>query len=259
MVRSTLTLASLVTVSLLNLVSAGGMIGQVVDATSFCVFLPPPGQMSAPLSDNEWDSQAYCLGTTPKATGANTLPAGFIQSAHYVATDDYVQVTGQIDPAKIGLNPTDEGGQCDIMNDSTNCNRGISQDGCAHVIPGDYSGPMDGSGTTTPSGSASASASASATSAPAALSSSSSLSSSPSSSAPVSSSSSLSVAAPLSSSSVSSASPNKNDPAKPNGSQSGALGQSSITAQSVNQATSMTGRSLVAGGLVGLVGFALVI
>jgi hypothetical protein len=115
MVRSTVTLASLVTVSLLNLVSAGGMIGQVVDATSFCVFLPPPGQMSAPLSDNEWDSQAYCLGTTPKATGANTLPAGFIQSAHYVATDDYVQVTGQMDPAKIGLNPTDEGGQCDIM------------------------------------------------------------------------------------------------------------------------------------------------
>ncbi|ORZ21473.1 hypothetical protein BCR42DRAFT_407608 [Absidia repens] len=178
MVRSTaVTFMSLVGVSsyFSTLVSAGGMIGQVVDSTNFCVFLPPPGQMHLPLSDNEWDSQAYCLGDTPKAIDANTLPDGFIRSAHYVATDEYVQVTGQFDPTKIGLSPDDDGGQCDIAapkgsscagwkyyvnlmepsgntycmrccNDTKNCNRGISEKGCAHIIPGDYSGPMDGSG-----------------------------------------------------------------------------------------------------------------
>lgn len=90
------------------------MIGQVVDSQNFCVFLPPKGEMDKPLSDNEWDSEAYCMGNTPGAKNANKLPDGFIQSAHYVATDAYVQVTGQFDPTKIGLNPLDDGGQCDV-------------------------------------------------------------------------------------------------------------------------------------------------
>lgn len=159
--------------SMTTLVSAGGMVGQVVSATDFCLFLPPPGVTNAVLSDYEWNSEAYCMGSTPKATNANKLADGFVLSSHYVITDEYVQVTGQIDPAKAGLIPTDEGGQCDIAapkgsscdgwqyyvnliepannifcmrccNDQVNCNRGISQKGCARIVPGDYSGPLTG-------------------------------------------------------------------------------------------------------------------
>ncbi|KAI8097206.1 uncharacterized protein BX664DRAFT_383518 [Halteromyces radiatus] len=284
-------LLSLIGLSSFVMVSAGGgMIAQVVDSTNFCVFLPPPGQMSAPLSDNEWDSQAYCLGSTPQATNANTLPDGFIQSAHYVATDSYVQVTGQIDPSKVGLNPTDEGGQCDIMapkgsscagwqyyvnliepagntycmrccNDPVNCNRGISQDGCARVVPGDYSGPMDGTG----SGTSSPSASSSVSSASASASSSSSQPSSSvtivSSSALPSSSSSSTLSSSSSSSSSSIPSPSNgstsNTGTNGNGSASGQLGQSSVIAQSVNQGSSMnvisTRSAVVTGGLIALI------
>lgn len=276
MVRATSTLMSCVGLSMIALVSAGGMIAQVIDSQNFCVMLPPPGQMNAPLSDNEWDSQAYCIGNTPKAVGANTLPDGFIQSAHYVATDDYVQVTGQIDPSKIGLNPLDEGGQCDIMapkgstcagweyyvnliepagntycmrccNDSTNCNRGISQDGCARIVPGDYSGPMDGSGSALPSSSSSASVNASSSSSVNAG------SSSLSSTAPSSSSSALSSSSStLSSVSSSMTLPSNSGSTNADSSHTGDLGQSSMTAQSVNQASSMGGVSIIIGGLVAL-------
>ncbi|KAI8341960.1 hypothetical protein BC941DRAFT_177370 [Chlamydoabsidia padenii] len=34
-------------------------------------------------------------------------------------------------------------------NDKVTCNRGISEKGCAHVIPGDYSGPLTGDGSST--------------------------------------------------------------------------------------------------------------
>ncbi|KAI9033992.1 hypothetical protein CLU79DRAFT_726540 [Phycomyces nitens] len=162
-------------VALLANLVAGGKVAQVVDASNFCVFLPPADSVDRLISDTEWDGDAFCLGSTPKATGAGTMPTDFIQSAHFVATDDYVQVTGQINPIKANLNASDEGGQFDIRapvgstcagwtyyvnliepinltycmrccNDTTNCNRGISEKGCAHIIPGDYSGPMDTSG-----------------------------------------------------------------------------------------------------------------
>ncbi|ORZ13527.1 hypothetical protein BCR42DRAFT_418492 [Absidia repens] len=295
MVRATTTLMSCIGLSslMVSYVSAGGMIGQVVDATNFCVFLPPSGEMSDPLSDNEWDGQAYCLGSTPKAVDANTLPDGFIQSAHYVATDDYVQVTGQIDASKMGLNPTDEGAQFDIMapkgsscagwdyyvnliepagntycmrccNDTTNCNRGISQDGCARIVPGDYSGPMDGSGSSLPSSSSSASSSASGSSSSSAADASSSIvasSSSSSASVPASSSSSSSSSSsilPSSSINTSTSSSPNSGSSNANGSQSGDLSQSSMTAQSVNQASIMTGSSILVGGLTTLVALVIV-
>ncbi|KAF7723398.1 hypothetical protein EC973_002042 [Apophysomyces ossiformis] len=167
----------LASVSLISLVQAKGQVAQVVDSTNFCIFLPPTDSTDRNISDTEWDANAFCMGNTPKATGADQLPSGFITSAHYVATDDYVQVTGQMDPAKANLNTTDEGGQYDIKapngsscagwsyyvnliepinsiycirccNDTTNCNRGISQDGCRRVVPGDYSGPSGGSAPT---------------------------------------------------------------------------------------------------------------
>jgi hypothetical protein len=164
-----------------SVVAGSGQTVQVVSSSNFCFFLPPPGSSDMNISDNEGDAVAYCTGSTPKAPDANTFPSGFILSAHVVTTSDYIQVTGQIDPSKGGLNANDDGGQYDIMapsgatcagykyfvnivepsgndycirccNTETNCNRGISQDGCAHVIPGDYSGPgVDSSSTTSSS------------------------------------------------------------------------------------------------------------
>ncbi|KAH8556391.1 hypothetical protein BGW37DRAFT_472330 [Umbelopsis sp. PMI_123] len=157
-----------------SVMAGSGQIVQVVDSSDFCFFLPPPGSSDMNISDNEGDAVAYCMGNTPKAVGANTFPSGFILSAHFVSTSDYVQVTGQIDPSKANLVPTDQGGQYDVVsppgascagyqyfvnlvepagddycirccNTETNCNRGISQDGCARVVPGDYSGPGVGS------------------------------------------------------------------------------------------------------------------
>ncbi|KAG0166568.1 hypothetical protein DFQ28_007147 [Apophysomyces sp. BC1034] len=165
----------LASISALTLVQAKGQIAQVVDSTDFCIFLPPTDSTDRNIADTEWNANAFCMGNTPKATGADQLPSGFITSAHYVATDAYVQITGEIDPSKASLNTTDDGGQYDIRapvgsscagwdyyvnliepvnniycirccNDTTNCNRGISQKGCKHIIPGDYSGPSSGSG-----------------------------------------------------------------------------------------------------------------
>ncbi|KAI8069710.1 hypothetical protein BC940DRAFT_297408 [Gongronella butleri] len=246
--------------ALMQQVAASGIIAQVVDATDFCMFLPPPGITGLPLSDNEWDAVSYCMGNTPKATGAEKMPDGFVLSAHYVATDAYVQVTGQINPTKAGLLASDEGGQCDVAapqgsscagwqyyvnliepanniycmrccNDQTNCNRGISQDGCARVVPGDYSGPLTGGAglpttTSTPSGGSS------------------------SVSASVSASSSVSVVssvAPLSSSVAPPSSAAAQASSGASGANSGSTSQQSVSAQSVNGANSLLSAKTVAG------------
>ncbi|KAG0950626.1 hypothetical protein G6F57_006081 [Rhizopus arrhizus] len=168
------TLALIASASFLSsFVNAYGMIAQVVDANNFCVFLPPANSKNRNIADTEWEGQAFCLGNTPKATKAGKLNSDFIQSAHYLATDKYVQVTGQMDPSKQKLNATDDGGQFDVKapkgsscagwkyyvnliepvtktycmrccNDDRTCNRGISEKGCFHIIPGDYTGPYGG-------------------------------------------------------------------------------------------------------------------
>lgn len=102
------------TTFLTSAVKASGQIVQIVDATNFCVMLPPNSETNRNIADTEWDANAFCLGSTPLAAGADTLPDGFITSAHYVATDTYVQVTGIMDYTKANLNGSDEGGQYDI-------------------------------------------------------------------------------------------------------------------------------------------------
>ncbi|ORX57547.1 hypothetical protein DM01DRAFT_1344376 [Hesseltinella vesiculosa] len=260
----------------LKQIAAGGIVAQVADANDFCMFLPPPGVTGMPISDNEWDSQAYCMGNTPLASGANTMPAGLILSAHYVATDAYVQVTGQIDPTKAGLLATDEGGQCDIAapqgsscagwtyyvnliepvnnvycmrccNDPVNCNRGISQAGCARIVPGDYSGPLTGgsglpssSANPTSSGSSSGNGGSSASSPGNSVANPTSSSfAAPSNGSP---SSSASAASSPSGAPGSASSPHSSG-AKP--SSSGSSSQQSMSAQSVNSASSTTPMNLV--------------
>lgn len=68
------------------------MVIQVVDSNNFCTFLPPTDSTDRLIADSETEADAFCMGSTPKATGAGSIPSGFIQSAHFVATDDYVQV-----------------------------------------------------------------------------------------------------------------------------------------------------------------------
>ncbi|KAI7862997.1 hypothetical protein BDF14DRAFT_1848630 [Spinellus fusiger] len=155
-------------------VHAFGQIAQVVDASNFCIFMPPTNSVNRNIADTEWNAEAFCLGSAPKAKNAGKLNDGFILSAHYASTDDYVQITGQMDPKKGNLNITDDGGQYDIKapkgslcagwqyyvnliepttgtycmrccNDPKTCNRGISEKGCAYIIPGDYNGPNDSS------------------------------------------------------------------------------------------------------------------
>ncbi|KAI8336887.1 hypothetical protein BD560DRAFT_493651 [Blakeslea trispora] len=168
-IYSTSLLASSITL-LASFVNAYGQVAQVIDSKNFCVFLPPNDSANRNIADTEWNAQAFCLGKTPEATNAGKLASGFIKSAHFLQTDKYVQVTGQINPIKARLNVTDDGGQMDIKapkgsscagwkyyvnlieptgktfcmrccNDDRTCNRGISEKGCAHIIPGDYSGP----------------------------------------------------------------------------------------------------------------------
>lgn len=89
---------------------AAKQVAQVVDATNFCTFLPPVDETDRMISDTEWNAQAFCMGNTPEADSGGSIPDGFIQSAHFVATDDYVQITGQIDPTKANLDIKDWGG-----------------------------------------------------------------------------------------------------------------------------------------------------
>lgn len=137
---------------------------------------------------------AFCTGNTPNAKSAGPLTDGFILSAHFSQTKDFVQVTGQIDPAKMNLNVTDEGGQYDIAmpkqatcagwkhfvnlieplghtycvrccHSKSMCNRGISSKGCAHIVEGDYSGPYNPGDDLVPSPAASGSDAAASSSA----------------------------------------------------------------------------------------------
>lgn len=149
------------------------------------------------IASTEYMGNVFCTGNTPKAQSAGPLADGFILSAHYSQTKDFVQVTGQIDPAKMNLNVTDEGGQYDIAmpkqascagwkhfvnlieplghtycvrccHSKDHCNRGISSTGCAHIVEGDYSGPYNPGDDLVPSpaASGSSSSSSSSTSAP---------------------------------------------------------------------------------------------
>ncbi|KAI9320827.1 hypothetical protein BX666DRAFT_1237817 [Dichotomocladium elegans] len=223
---------------------AASMIIEVVDANNFCTFLPPSDSVDRIIADSETEAQAFCLGNTPSATGSEPMPSNFIQSAHYVATDAYVQVTGQIDPTKDNLDLTDGGGQYDIKapdgascagwdyfvnlvepqsytycvrccKSASDCNRGISEAGCEKIVPGDYSGPLvNGSLAVSSAGVSSATVSSSMSSSmPAATSSS---ETSPSSSRP-------------SSPSISSNSPKADSGNSMNSNESGA-----VTAQSVD-------------------------
>lgn len=159
-------LALTATVSAIPVVKRGtGAALQVNSDTEFCFYVP--SVYGGNIGQYEDDSIPACTDTalTP---GSIPFPAGFIQSAHYVSSGSYSQVTGRIDPSMYGLDPSDGGGQMDNLDlpdgtcngykhfvnliepdaalfcirccqDSSDCNLGRSQDGCESIVPGDYS------------------------------------------------------------------------------------------------------------------------
>ncbi|KAG1048266.1 hypothetical protein G6F43_009331 [Rhizopus delemar] len=136
---------------------------QLLSDTAFCSFLPhDPG---VDIATTEAQGKPFC---TNSSLGGFTFPNGFIQTAHFLKTANYTQVTGTMNPAAYNMSTSDDGGQYDnrdqgqhTCNDlkyfvnliepnggtfcirccksKTDCNIGISQDGCRKVIPGDYS------------------------------------------------------------------------------------------------------------------------
>lgn len=136
---------------------------QLKSNTEFCSFLPPQPGDNVSATENE--GIPFC---TSSDLGGKVFPKGFIKSAHYAETPDYVQVTGRIDRTKYKLKKSDGGGQYDNMDiqlatcngydhfvnlvepnanifcircckDASDCNLGISTYGCEKIVPGNYS------------------------------------------------------------------------------------------------------------------------
>ncbi|KAG2213602.1 hypothetical protein INT46_002754 [Mucor plumbeus] len=135
---------------------------QVKSETAFCSFMPPKAGDDVGATEN--DGIPFC---TNASLGGQVFPTGFIKTAHYLSTSDYVQITGTIDRTAYQLSSSDGGGQYDNLDiDSatcngykyfvnliepdantfcirccekqSDCNLGISTYGCARVVPGNY-------------------------------------------------------------------------------------------------------------------------
>ncbi|KAF9370910.1 hypothetical protein CPB97_002378 [Podila verticillata] len=92
-----------------------GQTGVILSQTDFCLWLPPV--YGGDIAANEDRAVAFCTKPNmPGAANAGVLPAGFIESAHFVSNTQkgYVQVTGRLNRAKYGLSAKDGGGQYDM-------------------------------------------------------------------------------------------------------------------------------------------------
>ncbi|KAG0216320.1 hypothetical protein B0O80DRAFT_471983 [Mortierella sp. GBAus27b] len=91
-----------------------GKAAAIESADRFCIFLPP--QPGGGIAEHEDDATAFCtVANVNGATGAQVLPRGFIQTAHFTENKSkkWVQVTGRMDGKKYSLSKSDEGGQYD--------------------------------------------------------------------------------------------------------------------------------------------------
>ncbi|KAI8344264.1 hypothetical protein BC941DRAFT_408191 [Chlamydoabsidia padenii] len=140
----------------------GGISITLESDQAFCSFLPPhPGNDVGATEEN---GIPFCTNTS---LGGQVFPNGFVQSAHFVKEDDYVQVTGRMNPDAYQLSHSDGGGQYDnrdingvtcngykywvnmlepdngqycirCCKSQSSCNLGQSEFGCQTIIPGDY-------------------------------------------------------------------------------------------------------------------------
>jgi hypothetical protein len=85
----------------------------IKSTSDFCLFLPPkPGDDVATTEDF---GVLYCAKGTAGAPGAKTFPSGFITTAHFAKSSDYIQVTGYLDRTKYSLKASDEGGTLALL------------------------------------------------------------------------------------------------------------------------------------------------
>ncbi|KAF9274274.1 hypothetical protein BGZ68_000816 [Mortierella alpina] len=91
--------------------AASGQTGALISASQYCLFLPPVE--GGDIAKSEDDAVAFCNTAIDNAPGARILPTGLVQKVNFVKTDDYVQISGTINPAAYNLSASDEGGQYD--------------------------------------------------------------------------------------------------------------------------------------------------
>ncbi|ETS59926.1 hypothetical protein PaG_05899 [Moesziomyces aphidis] len=78
-------------------------------ASDFCLLMPPdPTKQN--LVDAEAIAVSYCINPT---NGTRPMPDGFIKTAHFRRTPEYVQISGTYDPAVMNLGTNDCGGEYD--------------------------------------------------------------------------------------------------------------------------------------------------
>lgn len=80
----------------------------VNSSQDFCSYLPPG--LGQSISATENDASPFCTNSN---NYANAFPSGFIQSAHFVRTPTFVQVTGRINHTVYDILVEDGGGQYD--------------------------------------------------------------------------------------------------------------------------------------------------
>ncbi|KAG0289124.1 hypothetical protein BGZ98_003973, partial [Dissophora globulifera] len=145
-----------------------GQTAALLSEEEYCLFLPP--MRGGDIAENEDDAVAFCNKPITTAPNAGILPAGFVQSIHFVENTQkqWVQITGRLDISAYGLSSSDEGGQYDMRapvgalcagykafvqitepNSGTYCMRccknkadcpvNKSEYGCETVLGGDYS------------------------------------------------------------------------------------------------------------------------
>lgn len=150
----------------------------ITNEKAFALLLPRPGEL---VSTSESDAQSFC---TPESSGGvcpNVMPDGFITASAFQTAEDgsWIQVTGCLDPSKLGMDPNDTGGQLDVRfpngahctfggvgksfielvepalnrfclrccmaeNDQINCNSHRDRLGCETAVPGKYDFPERG-------------------------------------------------------------------------------------------------------------------
>ncbi|KAF9179811.1 hypothetical protein BGZ51_006647 [Haplosporangium sp. Z 767] len=109
---TTIILASAAVLAMGTQAQIKGQIAALDSSDSYCFFLPP--MVGGDIAANEDKAIAFCNKPNDRAPGAKIFPPGFVLSAHWATGKDWVQITGQIDPAQYQLNPCDTGGQYDI-------------------------------------------------------------------------------------------------------------------------------------------------
>ncbi|KAF9100735.1 hypothetical protein BGX27_000267 [Mortierella sp. AM989] len=109
---TTIFLASAAVLAMGTQAQIKGQIAALDSSDSYCFFLPP--MVGGDIAANEDKAIAFCNKPNSRAPGAKIFPPGFVLTAHWATGKDWIQITGQIDPAQYSLNPCDSGGQYDI-------------------------------------------------------------------------------------------------------------------------------------------------